>query len=234
MEQISSQPVMSVNTTLFEYVAYNRFTVTLDNVLYPILFTFCIFGFIGSVLTFATLYRNKSFSEPCFICYQAIAVSEICYLLFKSPYYLYQTNKVVYGKDYLWYWSRVVGSNYVTSIFAFYNIFLACFLSLQRAVACFLPTKFSYINNRGLCIAVTIITFLAMVALHSPSAILRQVFWNETEKRYVYEDSPIKISVKYKAYSSFIDHYYRVGLAVTVVVTSALAIAGMLKAAMFR
>lgn len=134
----NSTPIFNISalrTPPQEYQNYIQFSNNFHLVTGPFLLSMNIVGFLSSVLTLATITRNKEFSEPCFICYQAIAISEMFFLFFDSPSYIYDMNPEKYRRNPYWYWMRDVGSTYMVLPFSEYTMLLTVFLSLQRTVA---------------------------------------------------------------------------------------------------
>src|SRR5262245_3798414 len=72
-------------------------------------FSCCLLGILSSILTLATVCRNKDFSEPFFICYQGIAVADLCYAFFSIFDFCYHMHKIDLAKSYPWTWYRHVG-----------------------------------------------------------------------------------------------------------------------------
>lgn len=221
-----------VNISSQEYADYIHSIDATRDIINPIVVAFHSAGFIGSILTLATVFKNKAFTEPCFICYQAIAVSELIYTFARAVGYMFSLYPVRLSKYLFTSWIRYVACVYALDAFAYYNIILSTFLSLQRAFACFLPTKFHYVNRRWLCVAVCVVPFIVMFAFLSPPIFLTRVYWNEEENRYDYTDPP-STSNSYKTYMTVL-LYIHFGFIACVAISSALAIAGMLKAAAHR
>lgn len=72
---------------------YNSYLESFANLTDHINLVFSIIRVISFILTLATIGWNKDFSEPCFVCYQAIDWFSGCIGCIYTPYYYSKLNK---------------------------------------------------------------------------------------------------------------------------------------------
>lgn len=75
--------------------------------------------------------------------------------------------------------------------------------------------------------------FCLVLALGSPPVFLSEVVWDEQQNRYILAERPEKDQKSYDIYTNFVMSFH-LGLGIAVMISSALAIGGMLKAAAHR
>lgn len=123
--------------------------------------SFWSLGIFSTILTLFTLIKNKHLSEPCFICYQGIAVYELFTVVFNGIYYFYGLDSG-YASKYIGVLMRDLVAQTVWDSLVHPPIVLTIFLSLQRASACLFPQKFSHFNSPKINFRVTVGTFLIL------------------------------------------------------------------------
>lgn len=194
-----------------------------------IYFVAYILGVIGSILILFTLMRSKELSEPCFICYQAIAWMELIYCAVSLPmmwdyisgyYYEYY----VYG--FRWY---LINFYYAVTFCLNCTICgLMSFLSIQRTVASLIPAKFNLVEGKRLCIGFTVIFLLFNIGIWAPEINSNEVYRKDNNSTYTTKS--YQYWKDYKPYTM----YYRLALTVILTVTTVTAIIGMIKATVIR
>lgn len=192
------------------------------------LVSYC-FGVISSFLTLATFYRNKTFSDPCFACYQGCALSELVYQIIYIIFYSYKLNERKLTSN-AWCWTiNAMLDTTICNLSVNYTSILVIFLSIHRAIGCLLPQKYYLLDSRKLCLGVTIGTFLIFIPTAIPQAFAMQCSFDN--KTLLYSSS--SVNNDYKIYSNTLSWFRSVqGIAITV--TSTLAVIGMVKTALFR
>lgn len=210
---------------------YKNFEKMFTNVSYQIQLVCCFFGILSSILTLATICRNKNFSDPCFICYKALAGFEFLYAMCNAIDFFFVLNDHLM-KSYAWTWLDSVVTAFLNPILNC-SILVIVFLSLHRAVACLIPQKFHKMDNEFVCYGVAIGVILASVAFFAPalSSAGNVVWWND---HYI---APLNgdfwDNINYDLYVKFLNNY-RLVQATAIFGSSTLAIVGMLKAVVLR
>lgn len=187
----------------------------------------CIFGLLSSLLTLLTIYGNDHFSEPCFVCYIAVAVSEFIYTI-TYAFSRWATLNGLFTSSYSWArFSKDRQPLFDVSVSA--TTILIVFLSLHRAVACLLPNKYYWFNTKRVCVGVVIFAYVAS-AFHAVPQLFAYDYKTDNETgRFAAIYSQFGLSQAYITYATVIDTYRLVqGLAHFV--SSTLAIIGMLRA----
>lgn len=193
----------------------------------------CIPCVIGSVLTLGTICRNKQFSDPCFICYRAIAVLIFIYAFQNHFFYLVRYKPQVTA-NYIVPWLEAIPLRGLQYSVVDGARWLMVFLSLQRAIACLLPTKFHLISGRRVCLVVTIGTILVTTALRGQYFFDKSVIWNNVTGTYSRVYNSFHYSKYFQTYNSIYSEYYMAIEGLAILISSLLAVAGMLKAASSR
>lgn len=153
---------------------YQTFLRLKDIIEYPILVFLCLLGIIGSAFTLGTLCFNKAFSEPCYICYQAIAIFEMNIALgfgFNAIYKLFSSMV----RSYTWQWTEEIAIRLFLDPFRESVSALTICLSAGRVVACFWPNKYHIINKREIYYAEVVVIILLFAAVDFPHMILTSV-----------------------------------------------------------
>lgn len=193
-----------------------------------IYFVICFFGILGSILILFTLMKNKNLSEPSFMCYQTIAWIESVYCLFAIPI-MYDQGVGAAPKLYqhnFYEWSYLINriAYPLLDLFGSITYCLISFLSIQRAVACLIPTKYDYFDGKRVCLGVIIGFVLINAIFWVPQLFGVRIFFNNQRNRYD------------KSYDLIPDAYfealemYRLVLAVIIGATTVAAIVGILRA----
>lgn len=210
-----------------EYMTFETSRASKVAAIRPVMATL---GIAGSILILITLFKNKGFHEPCFICYKAIAMLSILYGVCEiiSPMYrisdfYYLPLRTYFITDYTWSWLRYVGNQALFMFAEDSAVCLVVFLTLQRAAACLLPIKFRSLDDRWMCLLATIFSIVFTFAYSLPA-----VFWEDVKLqsgRYALWRSE---TTAYRTYLTA-RNVIRFILVPAVFVSSALAILGLLK-----
>lgn len=111
---------------------------------------------------------------------------------------------------------------------------LTIFLSLQRAVACLIPTKYYLISGRKVCLMITLGIIVATNLISGPYFFQWNTVYNNVTNTYVSQKTELKNSADFKTYDIFYSRYYVGGQGIAVLASSFLAVAGMWKAIFLR
>lgn len=234
--RVSDRKPAKMNSTIdpVELAAYKDAIAKLNLFNNPFQFFGAIVGVISSILTLMTISGNPHFNAPCFVCYEALAISELIYCAIgQAPKFWFEIVNQTLAYDYVWvFWVKVI-SPAVFSYLLNVDTFLISFLSLQRFVACTVPSKYHLVNTRGVCLGVTIAIYLLSVPYIAPTIMGVTVIWKNQSQIYVSVASDFGKSETYKEYNDFMVQF-RTIQGVIVLVTSVMAIYGMLKASALK
>lgn len=197
------------------------------------IFAFYLIGIISSFLVLITLIGNASFSEPCFICYQGVGVSELVVTIDLAISRWASLNGL-YSSTCGW----SLFNEYRQPILDFSQSFtgiLIVFLSLQRAVACLIPNQYYLWKRKIVCTGVTIGGFLFSAAFVCPQlfAYNYACAQNQTAPFPLPEFNNFGNSSEFRIYYKTLD-CYRLAQSIAHLVSSTLAICGMLKATLLK
>lgn len=217
-----------------ELAAYKHVTGIINIISNSYNFAGSILGVISSILTLMTISGNPHFNAPCFVCYEALAVSEIIYCAIgQVPKIWFDIVNQSVANNYVWaFWVKVI-SPAVFSYFLNVDTFLISFLSVQRFIACIIPSKYHLVNTRGICLGITIAIYLISVPYITPTIMGVTVVWRNNSQIYVPTPTEFGTSSTYKQYNYFMAQF-RTVQGVIVLVTSIMAIVGMLKASALK
>lgn len=197
-------------------------------------FVSSFFGIIGYILLFSTMIKNSAFSDPCFICYKGIfiispiySISEFVVSLYRLhvELFVYLPLTTYFRENFFFSWFRQIGCNafYIFSLHVTYDLII--FLSFQRGVACIMPSKLKYLNQKWICLSFTLFTIISKFLYCLPMVIAQNILWNPEKRRY----NLVPPTSTYIIYEKFISYIFIIQ-AVALMIGSIFAIAGFLKA----
>lgn len=194
---------------------------------------FRILGIISSFLTLGTVCRNEGFSSRCFVYYKAIAIFEFFYNLSTFE----QTSESIYTyyftRNYNWFFFGTLINNNIGNIFPHSTDTLTIFLSLERAVACLLPAKFYFLHHISVCVSVFVIAFGAALVTYIPPIFAFFVGIHPNTGTYFQFRTDFGGSHEYEIYEEFISSLLLIQ-SIAVFVSTAFAVAGMVRAIMIK
>jgi hypothetical protein len=211
------------------YNDFNQFVISQRRVRGIINFTFGIFGIFGSLMTVATLYKNKNFESNCFIVYQCIAISNLFYMIVNNVLLgLYNANLFHYSAIASLVIRRI---SIFANVNAYFTGLLIIFLSVERAVACLLPTKYHYLERRWIYIAVIIGSLLFSCVLGLPAFFQYSYIFNLATGIYL----PV-LSWSHEADNIYnaTTQYYSIIEAALVLMSTVLSVAGLIKSVIIK
>lgn len=186
-------------------------------------------GLISSILILCTFLKNKTFSDPCFVCYQGYAISELVYQIYLIIFYAFKLNEK-YLQSNGWCWTaNVLLDMSLVNLSVHYSSIVIIFLSVHRVVGCLWPQKHHLLDSKTLCRIVTIGTFFIFVPTAIPQAFGSVCVLNNSTQLW----GSTYTNDGYKQYSSVLS-WFRSSQGIVITVTSALAVGGMVKTALFR
>lgn len=211
----------------------------------------CFIGVLSSILTLATMIKNKDFSDCCFRCYEAIAVIEIFYCIACGFFTLYDILPKFFKHQLTWVWFRELCVIF-RDCFGDSVTIIIIFLSIHRAIACLWPLKFSRVNKRWLCYFIIVFSVLFTIWPQIPTFFTFYVDRVNGTMEYfvVYKNQPREGFVIVKPREgqavpapatlppadviTTMRRGFRVTVAVGVIASSVLACAGMVKVAVLK
>lgn len=186
---------------------YHNFENLLQRIQGPALVACGALGLLSSILILVTICWNDLFKEPCFICYRAIAIFGFCFsfniglhFAFMSLIWWRVHSNIVHLYSIQWI---IELNTYVLMDTSRESIgLIMVFLSCERAIAVFLPTKFYLVDRRSVCYIVVALAVLPQLAVNLPHLFLSQVTWHDDFKGYNIDTSPMFDNVfgKIKSY----------------------------------
>lgn len=190
-------------------------------------------GIIGNIFLFVTLYKSDAFTNPVFICYNALGLSGLVHAVYS--FYITGWNILVtqpYIRAYLissytLFWMRQIGISSLAIAGRNWGIYLVVFVRLQRAAASLAPRWFRYISNKKACITVSVLAGLIALAMQVRFVFLRRLV--VTNGHYAL-GTPLKALQDY----SRILLYNNLAVVPLILVSSALAIIGLMKVIWLR
>lgn len=213
--------------------AYTAFELQLVVVNSSLQIAVSILGLFSSIFTMATICKNAHFAEPCFICYQAIAVSEFFYAIINILYYWSEVVPSA-SADYTYIWLDAILGRPLATCCENMTFVLVVFLSLQRAVACLIPTKYHLVSTQTICLSVVIVSSCVSAVYAAPELFAYNVVWVNATDCYDYEDSLFRNGAFYQAYEHYVRNVVRIAQAAAVFMSSLLAIIGILQATQLK
>lgn len=123
-----------------------------------------IFGIASSILILLPLYRNKEFSSPTYTYFRLMAMIGLLEMgcIFLSG--VHETSYFICAHIYCWVWVLEHLAGPIANFSSAVVTWLTIVLSVERAVACLLPTKFKRINRVQVArrLSLSIIAFFAV------------------------------------------------------------------------
>lgn len=210
------------------YVAYQNLYNTL-NWTEGLLHCICaIAGIISSILTLITICKNKNFSSHAFCYFRVIAISEILVscCLFNLGIGLMQIDIRI---SFSWIWLFYKVTDNLGNMLSTYVEVLITYLSTERGIACLLPTKFHFIDNRKTVYKVCIIAIFPLLLLYVPGVFAYQIVYQLSSYNYVAvpTNSSFEIWTRAREVVEYI-------LAACIIASSIFSILGLMRALKLR
>lgn len=212
---------------------YSKYQTSFESVTDQVNLVFNILGILSSFLTLLTVFRNDSFTEPCFVCYQAIAWFSGSLASVQATYYWSRLNKGYAGSSYAWQVYLIVLRQPLATFFEYSSVAVTVALNLHRAVASLTPMIYRKVNKRSVCYLVIVVAPLLSSAFAVPRAFRGEPAWNNATNVYTEVTTVFGKGPGYTMFNQA-KETFRLIQAVAVSSSSALAIVGMLRAAYMK
>lgn len=223
---------MSNISSLTHVIAYCAFSKHMVTITSAINITFCFVGVIGGILSLINLIKNKVFPEPCFICYQTLAATQLNYSIIKCTKYLFPLNGNL-QRFYFWSYWRFILSEFLTFVISDADSVIIAFLSLQIFLACSSPRIFQYTNRTSVYVAVIIFGYIFFsLPAYTPFLFSYEIYWRNDVNEYVWRYHKLQL-YKVEIYWAFIRIFMLTNAAIAII-SSLMAIVGATKAVIRR
>lgn len=181
-------------------------------------------------MTLATFCRNEHFTARCFIYYKAIAIAELFYMSFKACGNLI---RAIYAYDF-WSYPFQLSRTIIPPAYSFCIIadILVIYLSIERSVACLIPTRFHLIDVNGVSYAVIITAVVIGNAISAPYLFSRTIITDKSGKITVALSS--LWSEKAEETHSMVIEAYCLIEGILIFISTGFAIAGTVQSILYR
>lgn len=186
-----------------------------------------ILGITSVVLTLVTL-RSGNFKSVSYFYFRSIAILELFVTFHLAAFGFARLFPSYTEKSYAWFWFiNCIWEGTVNTFLTAVDM-ITVYLSVERSIACLLPTKFKYINTKPVAYRVSIVSAAVALILDLPTSFELEVLVDPSTGAYSAVPSSFGKTQFYQAFLYALD-IFSIVIGVAVILSSLFVIIGMEK-----